>query len=127
MVLAHHLMWTAYGWWLPNDPRGSESHEIRVEKVAELGEMHYGRKEIQPSRRELQEFFAESRDVLAHEPKLFTADDIQFVGKCLGETILERGYTCYACAVMPDHVHLLIRRHRDKAEVMLDVLQTASK
>jgi hypothetical protein len=23
MVVAYHLIWTAYGWWLPNDPRGS--------------------------------------------------------------------------------------------------------
>src|SRR5437762_4248914 len=58
---------------------------------------------------------------------IFTPDDIQFVGKCLGETIQERGYTCYACAVMPDHIHLLIRRHRDKAEVMLAQFQHATR
>ena len=28
----------------------------------------------------------------------------------------ERNYTCYGCAIMPDHVHLLIRKHRDQAE-----------
>ena len=127
MVMAHHLIWTAYGSWLPNDPRGSTSHEIRVEKIAELGELHVGRKAVQPSRTELLAFFAASRDVLAHEPLTFTPDDIQFVGKRLGETIQERGYTCYACAVMPDHVHLLIRRHRDTAEVMLRVLQESTR
>jgi len=26
MIIAHHLIWTAYGFWLPNDPRGSSSH-----------------------------------------------------------------------------------------------------
>jgi hypothetical protein len=25
IVIAHHIMWTLYGWWLPNDPRGSTS------------------------------------------------------------------------------------------------------
>ena len=29
MVIGYHLIWTAYGWWLPNDPRGSTSHRIR--------------------------------------------------------------------------------------------------
>ena len=29
MVAGCHLIWTAYGWWLPNDPRGSTSHVIR--------------------------------------------------------------------------------------------------
>ena len=78
MVAGFHLIWTAYGWWLPNDPRGSSSHEIRVEKIADLGELHPGRKEVQPSRSELLDFFTASREVLAHEPLLFTADDIQF-------------------------------------------------
>jgi REP element-mobilizing transposase RayT len=32
--------------------------------------------------------------------------------------IREHGYTCYACAIMPDHVHALIRKHRDHAEVI---------
>jgi REP element-mobilizing transposase RayT len=50
-------------------------------------------------------------------------DAIALVGKVLGEQIAVRGYTCYACAVMPDHVHLLIRRHRDKAEAMIEAFQ----
>jgi hypothetical protein len=25
MIAGYHLIWTAYGWWLPNDPRGSTS------------------------------------------------------------------------------------------------------
>ncbi len=48
MVAGHHLVWTAYGWWLPNDPRGSMSEEIRVEPIGELGPAHYGRKKWQP-------------------------------------------------------------------------------
>lgn len=34
LVLAHHVMWTAYGWWLPNDPRASTSHTIRNDLIA---------------------------------------------------------------------------------------------
>jgi REP element-mobilizing transposase RayT len=37
------------------------------------------------------------------------------------------GYTCYGCAIMPDHVHLLIRKHRDQAQTMIDALQEASR
>ena len=40
-----------------------------------------------------------------------------------GAEIASRGYTCYACAIMPDHVHMLIRRHRDKAEEMIEYFQ----
>ena len=28
IVIAHHLIWTVYGTWLPNDPRGSGSRAI---------------------------------------------------------------------------------------------------
>ena len=48
MVIAYHLIWTAYGWWLPNDPRGSMSELIASDIIAELGELHYGRKRVQP-------------------------------------------------------------------------------
>ena len=57
IVAAYHLIWTAYGWWLPNDPRGSSSHEIRVERLEDLGDLHYGRKRIQPPSREIREFY----------------------------------------------------------------------
>ena len=53
MVAAHHLLWTAYGWWLPNDPRGSMSRRIASIAIDELGELHYGRKKIQPAYRDL--------------------------------------------------------------------------
>src|SRR5207302_11457109 len=45
----------------------------------------------------------------------------------LGQTVREHGYTCYACAIMPDHIHLVIRRHRDWAEQMLSFLQDNSR
>ena len=56
MVAGYHLIWTTYGFWLPNDPRGSTSSEIRVEALKELGDIHYGRKEIQPSSQQIREF-----------------------------------------------------------------------
>src|SRR6266581_2256898 len=40
---------------------------------------------------------------------------------------LARKYTCYACAIMPDHVHILIRKHRDLGEEMIEHLQQRSR
>ena len=39
MVIAYHLVWTAYGWWLPNDPRGSMSHHVEQNVLRDLGEL----------------------------------------------------------------------------------------
>jgi hypothetical protein len=65
MIVGHHLIWTVYGYWLPNDPRGSTSKEIRNAKITGLGELHYGRKRIQPSGRELNSF----REVVKKQAK----------------------------------------------------------
>jgi REP element-mobilizing transposase RayT len=127
MVVAYHLVWTAYGWWLPNDPRGSSSHEIRVERIAELGELHHGRKQLQPSSAELRIFYENARALLMHELLTFSPAAVKLIAEALGVVLATQKYTCYACAVMPDHVHVLIRRHRDKAEDMIAVLQRASK
>jgi REP element-mobilizing transposase RayT len=127
MVAGYHLIWTAYGWWLPNDPRGSSSHEIRVEQIASLGELHHGRKLEQPLPRELREFYEEAQRVLEHDLLTFDEQDRLVIAASLAIIIQQRGYTCYACAVMPDHVHALIRRHNDWAEQMIDAFQDASR
>ena len=127
MVAGYHLIWTVYGYWLPNDPRGSTSRDIRVELIKPLGEIHYGRKLVQPSSAKLREFFEQARDVLKHPVLTFDDEEIALLGMTIGTEIIERGYTCYACAIMPDHVHLLIRRHRDKAEQMIEQFQKATR
>ncbi len=127
MVIGHHLVWTAYGWWLPNDPRGSSSHEIRIERIAHLGELHHGRKRVQPRSEEIRRFYEDARRALRHELLTFTDEEILRIGAAFARVVRQRRYTCYACAIMPDHVHCLIRRHRDRAEQMIAALQQESR
>jgi REP element-mobilizing transposase RayT len=127
LVIAYHLIWTAYGWWLPNDPRGSGSRTIRNELLAELGELHLGRKEIQPSGKTVREFYARAADLLKHPLLTFDEQARLLIGEAFAESIEQQRYTCYACAIMPDHVHLIIRKHRDTAEEMAEHLQKASR
>jgi REP element-mobilizing transposase RayT len=127
MVVGYHLIWTAYGWWLPTDPRGSSSHEIRVEQLKHLGELHHGRKVEQPASAEIRRFYAQAEELLRHPLLTFSDKEIALVGDSFGQVIDANGYTCYAAAILPDHVHLLIRRHRDKAEQMIEQLQAASR
>ena len=120
MVVAHHLIFTAYGCWLPNDPRGSCSNELRADHLASLGEIHEGRKRVQPSSNVLRDFYRQADELLAHTRQLFNDDDVSELATCFAQILRNRTYTCYACAIMPDHVHMLIRRHRDKAEQMME-------
>lgn len=127
MVAGYHLIWTVYGYWLPNDPRGSTSKDVRVEPLRDLGELHFGRKPVQPAPKEIREFQKQAQEVLKHPVLIFEDDEIALLGRIFGEIVATKDYTCYACAVMPDHVHLLIRRHRDRAEDVIAHFQEATR
>jgi REP element-mobilizing transposase RayT len=127
MIAGYHLIWTAYGWWLPNDPRGSMSRDVRCAAIADLGELHHGRKRIQPAGRVVCEFYEAARSVLKHELLTLSEEDAPAIGAAFAKVIQQHNYTCYGCAVMSDHVHLLIRKHRDLAETMIEHLQNASR
>lgn len=127
IIIAHHLVWTAYGWWLPNDPRGSLSDRIASEAISRLGELHYGRKRVQPPGHVIREFYARAAKVLDF-PLLSMGDaEVRVIGEAFVRCMKGNRYTCYACAIMPDHVHVLIRRHRDDAATMIRNLQTGSR
>ncbi len=127
MVVAYHLVWTAYGTWLPNDPRGSGSRDVYTPVLAELGPSHYGRKSIQPRRTVVREFYVEAKPRLQFPIVRFDARHRNEVGAAFADVIASRRYTCYACAIMPDHVHMVTRKHRDRAEAMIEHLQSASR
>ncbi len=127
IVIAHHLIFTAYGWWLPNDPRGSNSKTIRNDVIAELGEVHHGRKRVQPASADIREFYREAGKRLGHELLTFSERDVSAIAAAFEEVTKKHRYTCWACAIMPDHVHVLIRKHKHLAEEMIAVLQDHSR
>jgi len=127
IVIAHHLIWSAYGTWLPNDPRGSGSSEISSRLLAELGELHQGRKKVQPAGRVIREFYGEAAPRLLFPAPKFDAAAIAIIGKAFGNVVETQSYTCYAGVVMPDHVHLLIRKHKHTAEEMIHHLREGSR
>src|SRR5204863_5255547 len=113
--------------WLPNEIRGSGSEEIRKDDLKQLGEIHHGRKKIQPSRRELREFHEEADPLLEHPVLWYDEAMRAAIGESFDRVIEERGYTCWSCAILRDHAHLLIRNHKDHAEEMWCRLAEASQ
>ncbi len=123
MIAGYHLIWTVYGSWLPNDPRGSSSQEICAATLKDLGELHYGRKKIQPCGAIIRRFYEKAKTRLKHEMMPLSDEEVEIVAESFAATIKVRRYTCYGCAIMPDHVHMLIRKHKDYAEDMIAFLQ----
>ncbi len=127
LVIAYHLVWTAYGWWLPNDPRGSGSHTVAADSLRELGELHFGRKQVQPPGREVRLFYERASEVLKFPLLTFDETEREIIGAAFDEVVECERYTCYACAVMPDHVHLVVRKHRHAAEEIAENLIRGSR
>ena len=126
-VIAHHLIWTNYGTWLGNDPRGSGSRRIYTPALASLDELHYGRRRTQPKRQMVQEFYKNAELLLQFPIIRFRPDQFAEIADTFAETIRNRRYTCYACAILPVHVHLVVRKHRDRAEEMIENFQADSR
>jgi REP element-mobilizing transposase RayT len=127
LVIAYHLIWTGYGWWLPNDPRGSGSHTIRNPVLHELGELHLGRRRIQPAGKVVREFYERAHSLLKHPVISFDDSQFECIAAAFAHVIATQNYTCYACAIMPDHLHILIRKHKHRAEEMIERLQDQSR
>jgi REP element-mobilizing transposase RayT len=96
---------------------------IRSDLISELGELHYARKRVQPRSVVIREFYERASDRLKYPLLTFDDEARGVLGCAIGRTMHEMGYTCWACAVMPDHVHILIRKHRHMAEEMIWNLQ----
>ena len=119
MLIAQYLVLTGYGHWLPNDPRGSMSHEFRSEEIPTLGDIHHGRAVNRPPSEKLRGFYREAKPLLLHKTLWSTDAERQVIGDAIGEVVRRERLTCYAVAVLRDHVHLLIRKHRLRGEEMI--------
>jgi REP element-mobilizing transposase RayT len=119
IVIGYHLIWTIYGYWLPNDPRGSTSKVIRRDILKDLGALHHGRKRVQPASRDIRAFYHRAKRKLVFPIIDITPDDVACVAEAFARVVSTFRYTCYACAIMPDHVHLVIRKHKHLAEEMI--------
>lgn len=126
-IIGHHLILMLYGHWLPNDPRGSESSDFIDEKFAALGDIHRGRKpeHLQPSREELKAFHAQAEPLLNFPLLWMDEAKRQAAAEALGEVVSGRKYACWACAVLRNHAHLVIRIHRDDGVAMWDHFASA--
>jgi hypothetical protein len=86
-VIAYHLICTNYGTWLPNDPRGSGSKVAYTSVIAELGDVHLGRKKLQPARSKVHEFYKSAEPLLRFPVIRFDAEQRSVIAEGFGDTI----------------------------------------
>ena len=116
MIIAYHTIFTTYGAWLPNDPRGSYSATVFDDELKALGQVQYGRQDPQPGRNRLRRFWTASRKTTDRPPFFIDDSTRPVVARGFAQAVQQLGLTVRACAIMNDHVHLLTLRNRHRIE-----------
>ncbi len=120
MIIAYHAIWTTYGTWLPNDPRGSYSVKVYRDELQALGEIRYGRQDPQPPKALLRRFWTAASPRLSRPPFFLDDRTRPVVAAAMEEVTQRLGLTVRACAVMNDHVHVLVERGRHRIEYLMN-------
>ncbi len=66
------------------------------------------------------------RKSLKYPPVCFTGLQARAIGESFASTVEKNGYTIWACAILPEHTHLVIARHHYKVEQVANLLKGGS-
>jgi len=112
MVIAFHVIFSAYGFWLPNDPRGSWSNFVGAWEL-----VRFGKATTVATTRSLAavphdwRLRREAKAALKHRPVAFTGVQARAVGNGFAQATRDSGYAVHACTILPEHVHMVIGRN----------------
>ncbi len=112
MLLGFHVIFSTYGYWLPNDPRGSWSDWIRNWELLRYG--HATKVDTRQSVAKLKYDVAlrkRAKASLAYPEVFLTGEQALAVGLGFRTAVEEADYSILACSILPQHVHLVIGPH----------------
>lgn len=125
IVRWYHLIVTAYGFWLPNDPRGSWSEFVASWELRKFGPATKTseRRSLahDPHNRELR---LAAKGALKYPPVRF--DDLQrgAIGQGFAQAVREGAYLIHACCIGHDHAHLIVARNARTIEQIASHLKS---
>ena len=112
MLRGFHFIFTAYGFWLPNDPRGSWSDCIRQYELRAFGPATKTttRRSVAGKKHDVRQR-THAMSALKRAPVRFTGVQAREIARGFAKACDGGGYLCHALAVLPDHAHMVIGRH----------------
>lgn len=127
MVQAYHLIFCAYGFWLPNDPRGSWSNLVGAWQLPRFGTATKTdtRRSVASVAHDQVVRQAPKRE-LKYPPVRFTGLQAQSIGRGFAGFVERSGVKVLACSILPEHVHMVVSRHRFMAEQITNLLKGAA-
>ena len=127
MVLGYHVVITAYGFWLPNDPRGSWSEFVRSWELLRFGKATkvHTRRSVASIPHDQDGRLAAKR-ALKYPPVHFSGVQARAIGRGFAQFVERSGITIWACVILPEHAHLVIARHDYPVERAVNLLKGQS-
>lgn len=124
MVQAYHVIFSTYGFWLPNDPRGSNSTFVRSWRLLPFGKATTtaSRRSVASAAHDVQRRLAAKRELM-FPPVRLSGLQARAVGRGFAVVIEKAGFFVHACAILPCHVHLVLARHEYRVEQMINLLK----
>jgi REP element-mobilizing transposase RayT len=113
MPLAYHLILGMYGFWLPNDPRGSGSNYVGSRALRRFGAATKVTTTYSVAQRshDRQRRLAAKR-ALKYLPVRLTGLQARAIGRGIADYQRRNGLVVWACSILPDHLHLVIGQPR---------------
>jgi REP element-mobilizing transposase RayT len=129
-VYGFHFIFSAYGFWLPNDPRGSWSDVVRQFALRRFGAATKvdTTRSVAHHKHDRQLRLA-AKKALRYPPVEFTGVQAVEIAQGFATAFSEHDYAVHALAILPDHVHLVMAwhpRHMDEIAAHLKAKATAS-
>jgi REP-associated tyrosine transposase len=120
MVLAYHVIFGVYGFWLPNDPRGSWSTWVASWELYRHGPATKtrARRSLAGLPHDLRRRSA-AKVALKYPPVRLNGTQALAVGRGFKQAAVEADYIILACSILPEHVHLVLRRSDRRVELMI--------
>jgi hypothetical protein len=112
VILAHHVIFSAYGFWLPNDPRGSWSKFVGSWELVRFGRATLANtaKSVANVRHDTQVRLA-AKLQLKYPAIQFTGIQAVSIAKGFAAAAQDAHYVIHACCILPEHVHLVVQEH----------------
>ena len=124
MVLGYHVILTAYGFWLPNDPRGSWSDFVGSYELYQFGpatKVHTTRSVAHVPYDRAARLAA--KQALQYEPVRFSGRQAVLIARGIGEVAAHWSLPIHACSILPDHAHLVIARTDREIGIVVNQLE----
>ena len=117
MVRWYHAIFSAYGFWLPNDPRGCWSDFVHSYELYKFGgapntvsdKRSYAHDEHDVRSRR------DTKEHLKYPPVRFEDAQRISIAKGIAQSCEESDITIFACAIGYDHIRAVVARHKTKS------------